>query len=86
MAGTGYTGERGGEVSTDPDTGPRVSFCTAGGGEVTPCGLGARDTLRLEAGLALWGEDLDETTTPLEAGLGFAVSLDHEFVGRDVLG
>ncbi|MFV1962466.1 MAG: glycine cleavage T C-terminal barrel domain-containing protein, partial [Acidimicrobiia bacterium] len=52
---------------------------------VTPCGLGARDTLRLEAGLALWGEDIDETTTPYEAGLNFAVSLDHEFVGRETL-
>ena len=84
MAGTGYTGERGGEVSTDPETGLSLlrSLMEAG---VTPCGLGARDTLRLEAGLALWGEDLDETTTPLEAGLGFAVSLDHDFVGRDVL-
>ncbi len=84
MAGTGYTGERGGEVSTDPDTGHAFLSALLEAG-VTPCGLGARDTLRLEAGLALWGEDLDESTTPLEAGLGFAVSLDHEFVGRDVL-
>ncbi|MGB8362589.1 MAG: glycine cleavage T C-terminal barrel domain-containing protein, partial [Acidimicrobiia bacterium] len=58
------------------------AFLDAG---ATPCGLGARDTLRLEAGLPLWGLDLDETTTPLEAGLDFAVSLDHEFVGRERL-
>lgn len=84
MAGTGYTGERGGELSTDPETGQALLGALVEAG-VTPCGLGARDTLRLESGLALWGEDLDETTTPLEAGLGFAVSLDHDFVGRDVL-
>ena len=50
-----------------------------------PCGLGARDTLRLEAGLALWGSDIDATTTPLEAGLDFAVDWDHDFTGRAAL-
>ena len=84
MAGTGYTGERGGEVCTDPET-ARVLFQVLVDAGAVPCGLGARDTLRLEAGLPLWGEDLDETTTPLEAGLDFAVALDHEFVGREVL-
>ena len=84
MAGTGYTGEPGGEISTDPDTGVKLAGALVRAG-VTPCGLGARDTLRLEAGLALWGEDIDETTTPYEAGINFAVSLDHEFVGRDML-
>jgi aminomethyltransferase len=54
-------------------------------GGATPCGLAARDTLRLEAALPLWGQDLDESITPLEAGLGFAVALDHEFRGRDAL-
>ena len=84
MAGTGYTGERGGEIVCDHATGIRLfeSFVRSG---ATPCGLGARDTLRLEAGLPLWGQDLDETTTPFEANLGFVVALDHEFVGREVL-
>ena len=84
MAGTGYTGEKGGEICTDAATARSlVKELMASG--VTPCGLGARDTLRLEAGLPLWGNDIDETTTPLEAGLGFAVSLDHDFIGRDRL-
>jgi len=54
---------------------------------VEPCGLGARDTLRLEAALALWGNDIDETTNPYEAGLGWVVSLDDEadFTGRNAL-
>jgi aminomethyltransferase len=52
---------------------------------VTPAGLAARDTLRLEAALALHGHEIDETTTPWEAGLGWAVELDHEFRGRDAL-
>jgi aminomethyltransferase len=84
LAGTGYTGEPGAEICTDPSTGAELlkAFVDAG---AVPCGLGARDTLRLEAGLALWGEDIDETTTPLEAGLDFAVSFDHEFTGRDRL-
>jgi aminomethyltransferase len=84
MAGTGYTGERGGEIVCDPATGSRLFEALIESGATT-CGLGARDTLRLEAGLPLWGQDLDETTTPLEADLEFAVSLDHDFVGRDSL-
>lgn len=84
VAGTGYTGEAGGEIVADPATGRRLIEALVAG-EVTPCGLGSRDTLRLEAGFSLWGEDIDETTTPLEAGLGFAVSFDHDFVGKDVL-
>jgi aminomethyltransferase len=51
-----------------------------------PAGLGARDTLRLEAGMALYGNDIDGTTTPLEANLGWIVKLDKgDFIGRDVL-
>jgi len=55
-------------------------------GEV-PCGLGARDTLRLEAAMALYGQDIDETTTPLEGGLGWLVHLDTQgdVIGRSVL-
>jgi aminomethyltransferase len=84
MAGTGYTGEPGAElcVAVAESEDLMGAFLDAG---AKPCGLGARDTLRLEAGLPLWGEDIDETTTPLEAGLDFAVSFDHDFVGRDAL-
>lgn len=84
MAGTGYTGEPGGEICADPATGRALMEALVEAG-ATPCGLGARDTLRLEAGLTLWGQDIDETTTPLEAGLDFAVSLGHEFTGREKL-
>ncbi len=83
-AGTGYTGEPGGEVVLPVDVAEDFAraLCERG---VVPAGLGARDTLRLEAGLALWGQELDEDTTPLEAHLEFAVSFDHEFVGREAL-
>ena len=84
MAGTGYTGERGGEVCLDPDSAHRLLDRLLEE-RVKPCGLGSRDTLRLEAGLPLWGQDIDETTTPFEAGLGFAVALDHDFAGRSHL-
>jgi glycine cleavage system T protein (aminomethyltransferase) len=84
MAGTGYTGERGGEICVDAATADLLARALIELG-AAPCGLGARDTLRLEAGLALWGSDIDETTTPLEAGLAFALAMDHDFVGRDAL-
>jgi aminomethyltransferase len=86
IARTGYTGEDGFEIMVDPEVGVELwrSLFSAG---VTPCGLGARDTLRLEAALALYGQDIDETTTPLEAGLGWLVHLDRkgDFIGRSVL-
>lgn len=84
MAGTGYTGEAGAELCTDPATGEKLLRALIAE-DVIPCGLGSRDTLRLESGLTLWGNDIDETTTPLEAGLDFAVALDHDFVGRERL-
>ncbi len=84
LAGTGYTGERGGEIVTDPETAILLADEMALDG-VRICGLGARDTLRLEAGFPLWGQDLDETRTPLEAELGFAVDFEHDFVGRSAL-
>lgn len=84
LAGTGYTGERGGELSTDPATGRHLVERLVSQ-SVVPCGLAARDTLRLEAGLPLWGSDIDESTTPLEAGLDFAVDMDHDFRGRSAL-
>jgi aminomethyltransferase len=86
IARTGYTGEDGFEIMVDPGVGIELwrSLLAAG---VTPCGLGARDTLRLEAALALYGQDIDESTTPLEAGLGWLVHLDSkgDFIGRAVL-
>ncbi len=82
---TGYTGEDGIELVTEAGAGPRVWEALRESG-VVPCGLGARDALRMEMGYPLYGHELSHETTPLEAGLGFAVSLgDREFVGRDAL-
>ena len=83
-AGTGYTGERGGEVVVPAANAQQFASALIEAG-AEPCGLGARDTLRLEAGLPLWGQDLDETITPLEAGLDFAVALGRDFVGSVAL-
>jgi aminomethyltransferase len=83
---TGYTGEDGFELYHDAQHGAQIWSALTGTGRVTPCGLGARDTLRLEAGLALYGNDIDDTVTPLEAGLGWLVKLNKGgFVGRDAL-
>ena len=84
LAGTGYTGERGGEIVTDPETAVQL-VGRLGALGVKPAGLGARDTLRLEAGLLLAGQDFDPSVNPIEAGLDFAVSWDHDFVGRGAL-
>ncbi len=84
VAGTGYTGERGGEMIV-PVEDVDVLVERLDDASPVPCGLGARDTLRLEAGLPLWGQDLDADIDPYRAGLGFAVDLDHEFVGKDAL-
>lgn len=83
---TGYTGEDGFEIVTSVEAGRAIWRQLIAEG-VEPCGLGARDTLRLEAALALWGNDIDETTSPYEAGLGWVVSLDDgaEFTGRAAL-
>jgi aminomethyltransferase len=83
-AGTGYTGERGAEIAVPAENGAELFRALIAAG-ATPVGLGARDTLRLEMGYPLWGQDLDEGTTPLEAGLGWVVSWDHGFVGRGAL-
>ena len=95
VARMGYTGEDGFEIYLpgvpleEPDEALRVwdALLEAGKGfGIKPCGLGARDTLRLEAGYPLYGADLNEETTPLEAGLDFAVKLDKgPFIGRDAL-
>ncbi|MEX0667536.1 MAG: glycine cleavage system aminomethyltransferase GcvT [Acidimicrobiia bacterium] len=84
LAGTGYTGERGGEVVAEAETTAGL-LETLGRLDVKPAGLGARDTLRLEAGLLLAGQDFDTQDNPMEAGLDFAVSWNHEFVGRAAL-
>jgi aminomethyltransferase len=88
-ARTGYTGEDGFELACTNHDGPALwaSLLEASAGiGGLPIGLGARDTLRLEAKLPLYGNEIDDTTSPLEAGLGWAVKLDKgEFLGRSVL-
>lgn len=86
---TGYTGEDGFEIYFSAEDGPKLWKAILEEGKpegVLPCGLGARDTLRFEAKLPLYGQELSETITPIEAGLGFAVKPDKgEFIGREVL-
>jgi aminomethyltransferase len=86
VARTGYTGEDGFEVMLPAVQAPTFWLALEAAG-VTPCGLGARDTLRLEAGMNLYGNDMDETVSPLESGLGWTVALDEgrDFIGRDAL-
>jgi aminomethyltransferase len=85
VARTGYTGEDGFEVMVPAERGQELWERLLNLG-VTPCGLGARDTLRLEAAMALYGQDINETTTPLETGLGWVVNLDKpDFIGREAL-
>ena len=82
---TGYTGEDGFELYVASEHGPTLFRKLVDLG-VTPCGLGARDTLRLEAKMALYGNDIDHSTTPLQADLAWIVKLDKgDFNGRDVL-
>lgn len=89
LSRTGYTGEDGFEIYLPPGRAETVwnVLLEAGKGEgIAPCGLGARDTLRLEARLPLYGNDIDETVTPLEAGLGFMVKFAKgEFLGSAIL-
>lgn len=86
IARTGYTGEDGFEISMHADSATTLwnKLLAAG---VAPCGLGARDTLRLEAGMNLYGQDMDESVTPLESALGWTVALKDEraFIGKDAL-
>lgn len=86
VARTGYTGEDGFEIMVPEDRAIAFWQELAAAG-VRPCGLGARDTLRLEAGMALYGQDMDETVSPYEAGLAWTVALDadRDFIGRTVL-
>ncbi len=89
VARTGYTGEDGFELFCPSAEGPRLwaAIMEAGTPErIEPCGLGARDSLRLEMAYRLYGSDMDDSTTPLEAGLAWVVKLDKgEFVGRGAL-
>jgi aminomethyltransferase len=90
VARTGYTGEDGFELFVDAASGADVWDVLLAAGrnaDVIPCGLGARDTLRLEAGMPLYGNELDAETNPYEAGLGRVVKLDKpdDFVGRAAL-
>ncbi|MGI9076059.1 MAG: glycine cleavage system aminomethyltransferase GcvT, partial [Gemmatimonadaceae bacterium] len=83
---TGYTGEDGFELYFDPRYATDIWDALLAAGEVTPAGLGARDTLRLEMGMALYGNDIDDTVTPLEANLGWLVKLGKgAFVGGEAL-
>jgi aminomethyltransferase len=87
IARTGYTGEDGWEIVVPAEQAADYwqRFVDAG---IRPCGLGARDTLRLEAGMNLYGSDMDETVSPLEAGMGWTIAWDPEdrdFIGRGPL-
>lgn len=87
---TGYTGEDGFEIFIDADKTGVVWNALMEAGQAVglePCGLGARDTLRLEAGLPLYGHELDDQTSPLEAGLGWSVKLEKggDFLGREAM-
>ena len=86
IARTGYTGEDGFEIMLEPSAAQQLWTALQQAG-VTPCGLGARDTLRLEAAMSLYGQEIDDTTSPLEAGLGWVVHLKDkgDFIGRSVL-
>ncbi len=89
LARTGYTGEDGFEIYFDPSHAPRLwdALLVAGrAAELLPCGLGARNTLRLEAAMALYGHEIDDQITPFDAGLGWICKLAKpDFLGRDAL-
>jgi aminomethyltransferase len=83
---TGYTGEDGFELYVPAADAERLWNTLVTDAGVTPAGLGARDSLRLEMGMALYGNDIDDTVTPLEASLGWVVKLGKgNFIGRDAL-
>jgi aminomethyltransferase len=84
VCGTGYTGEKGVELLLDPEDAPPVWDEIVRRGAV-PCGLAARDTLRLEAGFHLYGNDLSIDRTPIEAGLGWVCKEDTGFIGADAV-
>lgn len=89
LSKTGYTGEDGYEIYTAADQAPAMWEALMEAGKedgLIPCGLGARDTLRLEAAMPLYGHEMDETITPIETGLGFAVKMKKDdFIGKVAL-
>jgi aminomethyltransferase len=84
VCGTGYTGEDGVELLLPPSQAPRVWEALIGAG-VTPAGLGARDTLRMEVCFHLYGNDMDEHRNPIEAGLGWCCKEDTGFIGSEAV-
>jgi aminomethyltransferase len=86
IARTGYTGEDGFEIMV-PAAAAGAAWTALAKAGVRPCGLGARDSLRLEAGMNLYGQDMDESVSPLAAGLGWTVDLasPRDFVGKAAL-
>ncbi|HEV2772671.1 MAG TPA: glycine cleavage system aminomethyltransferase GcvT [Thermoleophilaceae bacterium] len=84
VCGTGYTGEDGVELLTEPGDAPALWDALVAAG-AAPAALAARDTLRLEACFHLYGQDLSEDRTPIEAGLGWACKLDTDFIGAEAL-
>src|SRR5438105_4817740 len=90
VSATGYTGSGGVEIYfEDKDNAANIIwdkiFEAGGPQEIKPVGLGARDTLRLEMGYCLYGNDIDDTTSPLEAGLGWITKFTKDFVGKSIL-
>ena len=87
IARTGYTGEglNGFEIFTTPEDAPYIWETLIAHEEIIPCGLGARDTLRIEASLPLYGHELDETTSPIEAGLDIFVAKDGDYIGSNII-
>ncbi|ODS87670.1 MAG: glycine cleavage system protein T [Chryseobacterium sp. SCN 40-13] len=88
ISNTGYTGSGGFEIYFKNEDAEKLWDDLMSAGEefrMLPCGLGARDTLRLEKGFCLYGNDLDDNTTPLEAGLGWITKFDKDFVAKDIL-
>ncbi|MCM1521151.1 MAG: glycine cleavage system aminomethyltransferase GcvT [Muribaculaceae bacterium] len=82
---TGYTGEDGFEIYGSPELIGAMWDKIVASGKVEPCGLGCRDTLRFEVGLPLYGDELTDEISPLEASLGYFVKLDKSFIGRKAL-
>ena len=88
LSNTGYTGSGGFEIYFDNEDANKIwDAIFAAGAEygIKPIGLGARDTLRLEMGFCLYGNDIDDTTSPLEAGLGWVTKFNKDFIDKDFL-